>query len=72
MDIEQRMVPGWVTVTGAAALDLLLELRDHAAARAQHVAEAHGDEARTRVLGHHLRHHHLGRAPGGDWAPSGG
>jgi hypothetical protein len=35
----------------AAAGDLFLELRDHAAAAAQHVAEAHRHEAGARVLG---------------------
>jgi hypothetical protein len=38
----------------AAAGDLLLELRDHAAAAAQHVAEAHGHEAGARVLRHQV------------------
>jgi hypothetical protein len=49
----------------AAARDLLLELRNHAAAGAQHVAEAHGHEARGGMLLCERRHHHLGGALGG-------
>ena len=39
----------------AAALDLAAEDRDHAARRAEHVAEAHGDEARRDVVARAVR-----------------
>ena len=42
--------------------DLLLELRDHAAAGAEHIAEAHGHEARARMRRGQRGDHHLGRA----------
>ena len=48
--MKNRVISGWVTVDGAAALDLAPEDRDHAARRAEHVAEAHGDEAGRDVV----------------------
>ena len=41
--------------------NLLLELRNHAPAGPQHIAEAHGDEPRRMPLHRHVRQHHLRR-----------
>jgi hypothetical protein len=49
----------------AAPGDLFLELGDHAAAAAQHVAKAHRHQACARVLGRQAAEHHLGGAFGG-------
>ncbi len=43
--MKKRVISGWVTRDRAAALDLAAEDRDHAPGRAEHVAEADGDEA---------------------------
>ena len=46
--MKKRVISGCGDRDRAAARDLAAEDRDHAARRAEHVAEAHGDEARRR------------------------
>ena len=48
----------------AAGFDLLAKQRDHAAGRAEHIAEPHRDILRRRALVHHL-HDHLADSLGG-------
>ncbi len=47
--MKNRVISGCVTVTEPPLGDLLLELRDHAARAAEHVAKAHRLELRARA-----------------------